>query len=155
MATEIERKFLVKQGAWQPKAVATRICQGYLLSSKERVVRVRTKGNRAFLTIKGANNGIVREEFEYEIPVKDAELLLQRFCDQPLLEKLRYQEKHCGHAWEIDVFSGANEGLIVAEVELKAENENLELPAWAGEEVSTDSRYFNVNLIKNPYCCWK
>ena len=155
MAKEIERKFLVKTGAWQPEVVATRICQGYLLSSQARVVRERTKGNKAFLTIKGANNGIVRDEFEYEIPINDAELLLHHYCEQPLLEKLRYQERHCGHEWEIDVFLGANEGLIVAEVELKAENEQLELPAWAGEEVSTDSRYFNVNLIKNPYCCWK
>ena len=154
MAKEIERKYLVKPGAWKPPANGTTIRQGYLSSVKERVVRVRTKGPKAFLTIKGLTKGISRSEFEYEIPVEDADLLLTNLCEQPLIEKTRYKEIYQGHTWEIDVFFGANEGLIVAEVELTDENEKLALPAWVGEEVSADPRYFNSNLIANPYNKW-
>ncbi len=154
MAKEIERKFLVKPDVWKAPAGGTTIRQGYLSSVKERVVRVRTKGPKAFLTIKGLTKGISRSEFEYEIPVEDADVLLTNLCEQPLIEKTRYKEMHLGHTWEIDVFFGANEGLIVAEVELTDEKEQLTLPAWAGEEVSSDPRYFNSNLIANPYCKW-
>lgn len=154
MAKEIERKYLVKADAWKVPANGTTIRQGYLSSVKERVVRVRTKGPKAFLTIKGLTKGISRSEFEYEIPVEDADLLLTNLCEQPLIEKTRYKEVYQGHTWEIDVFFGANGGLIVAEVELTDENEKLALPAWAGEEVSADPRYFNSNLIANPFCKW-
>lgn len=154
MAKEIERKFLVKPAAWEPQVAGTKIRQGYLSSLKERVVRVRTKGTKAFLTIKGITKGITRSEFEYEIPVDDADLLLTNLCEQPLVEKTRYKETHNGHEWEIDVFFGANEGLVVAEVELTDENEKIEIPIWIGEEVSSDPRYFNSNLIQNPYCKW-
>ena len=154
MAKEIERKYLVKPGAWKPPANGTTIRQGYLSAVKERVVRVRTKGPKAFLTIKGLTTGISRAEFEYEIPVQDADALLTNLCEQPLIEKTRYKEVYMGHTWEIDVFFGANDGLIVAEVELTDENEKLVLPAWAGEEVSADPRYFNSNLIANPYSKW-
>ncbi len=154
MAKEIERKYLVKPDVWKAPASGTTIRQGYLSSVKERVVRVRTKGPKAFLTIKGITKGISRAEFEYEIPVEDADLLLTNLCEQPLIEKTRYKEVYLGHTWEIDVFFGANEGLIVAEVELTDENEKLVLPPWAGEEVSADPRYFNSNLIANPFCKW-
>jgi len=154
MAKEIERKFLVKPGAWEPQGFGTTIRQGYLSSKKERVVRVRTKGSKAFLTVKGVTKGIARSEFEYEIPVEDADALLTNICEQPLIEKVRYKEDHNGHTWEIDVFFGDNKGLVVAEVELATEDEKLILPAWAGEEVSSDPRYFNSNLIENPYCNW-
>ncbi len=154
MGKEIERKFLVKAGAWQPKDAGTTIRQGYLSSVKERVVRVRTKGEKAFITIKGITKGISRSEFEYQIPVEDADLLLTNLCEQPLIEKTRYKEVGGNHTWEIDVFFGSNLGLIVAEVELKDETELLELPNWVGEEVSSDPRYFNSNLIQNPYEKW-
>ncbi|MDT8899849.1 CYTH domain-containing protein [Anaeroselena agilis] len=154
MAKEIERKYLVKPGAWTPSAGGTTIRQGYLSSVKERVVRVRTKGTKAFLTIKGLTTGISRSEFEYEIPVQDADLLLTNLCEQPLIEKIRHKEVYMGHTWEIDVFFGANDGLTVAEVELTDEKEKLVLPTWVGEEVSSDPRYFNSNLIANPYSKW-
>ena len=154
MAKEIERKFLIKPNAWKPQTAGTKIRQGYLSVIKERVVRVRTKDAKAFLTIKGVTRGISREEFEYDIPVEDADLLLTNLCEQPLIEKIRYKEDHNGHTWEIDVFFGENEGLIVAEVELTAENETLQLPSWVGEEVSSDQRYYNSNLIQNPYRKW-
>ncbi|WP_371367524.1 Inorganic triphosphatase [Sporomusa rhizae] len=154
MGKEIERKFLVKEGAWQPKDKGTTIRQGYLSSVKERVVRVRTKGEKAFITIKGITKGISRSEFEYQIPVEDADPLLTNLCEQPLIEKTRYKEVCGNHTWEIDVFFGSNLGLIVAEVELKDETELLELPNWVGEEVSSDPRYFNSNLIQNPYEKW-
>lgn len=154
MGKEIERKFLVKESVWQPKDTGTTIRQGYLSSVKERVVRVRTKGEKAFITIKGITKGISRSEFEYQIPVEDADLLLTNLCEQPLIEKTRYKEVCGNHTWEIDVFFGSNLGLIVAEVELKDETELLELPNWVGEEVSSDPRYFNSNLIQNPYEKW-
>lgn len=154
MGKEIERKFLVKPGQWQPANQGTTIRQGYLSSVKERVVRVRTKGEKGFLTIKGITKGISRSEFEYQIPAEEANDLLTHLCEQPLIEKTRYKEVHGAHTWEIDVFFGDNEGLIIAEVELSDETERLELPVWAGEEVSADPRYFNSNLIQHPYKNW-
>lgn len=154
MAKEIERKYLVKTGLWQPQSAGITIRQGYLSSAKERVVRVRTKNDRAFLTIKGITTGISRSEFEYEIPPADAQLLLDNLCEKPLIEKTRYQEIHNRQVWEIDVFFGENEGLIVAEVELADEAQVHVLPEWAGSEVSSDPRYFNSNLIAHPYKRW-
>lgn len=154
MAKEIERKFLVKPELWHPKDAGTTIRQGYLSSAKERVVRVRTKGSKAFITIKGLTKGISRSEFEYAIPVEDADALLTNLCEQPLIEKTRYNERHGNHTWEIDVFFGENDGLVVAEVELADESDNLDLPSWVGEEVSSDARYFNSNLIQHPYKKW-
>ena len=154
MATEIERKFLIKPNAWKPQTAGTKIRQGYLSVIKERVVRVRTKGAKAFLTIKGVTKGISRMEFEYEISVEDADWLLTNLCEKPLIEKTRYNETYNGHTWEVDVFFGENDGLVVAEVELADEDEALQLPSWVGEEVSSDPRYFNSNLMKNPYCKW-
>lgn len=153
MAQEIERKFLVKAN-WQPTTVGTRIAQGYLNRDPERTVRVRIRQNKGYLTIKGKNEGISRLEFEYEIPLAEAEQLLL-LCEQPLVEKMRYVEHYGDFAWEVDVFSGANEGLIVAEIELPTKETVFTKPSWLGKEVSGDSRFYNSNLIKNPYKQWK
>lgn len=152
MAKEIERKFLVKNGAWRQEK-GTKYRQGYLNSAKERIVRVRTINNKAYLTIKGITVGASRMEFEYEIPRKDADGLLD-ICEKPLIEKIRYKVKEGGFIWEIDEFFGENQGLIVAEVELESEDQNFPKPDWVGEEVTGDPRYFNSNLIQNPYTKW-
>jgi len=153
MATEIERKFLVKEGPWR-EASAKTYRQGYLSTVKERTVRVRTIDDKAYLTIKGISVGASRLEFEYEIPVEDAEELLDKLCEKPLIEKRRHKLDHGGLTWEVDVFFGDNEGLIVAEVELQSENQVFEKPDWVTEEVTHDPRYFNANLISNPYSGW-
>jgi len=150
---EIERKFLVDTTIWKPSVAGEKIVQGYLSTDKKRVVRVRTKGNKAYLTIKGANAGIKRPEFEYEIPHGDAMQMLQLSKDVPI-EKTRYTELHAGKLWEIDVFEKANEGLVLAEVELQHENENVDLPDWITDEVSFDKRYFNAWLSQHPYTKW-
>mgnify|MGYP002750538015 CR=1 FL=1 len=152
MAREIERKFLVKEGNWR-EAKATTYRQGYLSSAKERIVRVRTIKDKGYLTIKGITVGASRMEFEYEIPRRDADKLLD-ICEKPLIEKTRYKVEEGDFVWEIDEFFGANQGLIVAEVELESEDQKFSKPHWVGEEVTGDPRYFNSNLIKNPYTKW-
>ena len=154
MATEIERKFLVVDDTWSAGAVGTVFRQGYLSTVKERTVRVRVAGDRAFLTIKGLTVGAVRSEFEYEIPVADANQMLDELCERPLIEKTRYEVVADGLTWEIDAFAGVNDGLIVAEVELDDEAQEIVLPAWVGEEVTHDPRYFNSNLIAHPFSEW-
>jgi CYTH domain-containing protein len=154
MGKEIERKYLVKAAQWTPQDGGIHFKQGYLNSQKERVVRVRIEGDVAKLTIKGITKGVTRSEFEYSIPVEDAGLLLDNLCEQPLIDKHRHKEVHFGKLWEIDVFHGLNEGLVVAEIELGSETEAITLPAWAGAEVSSDPRYFNSNLLKNPFSTW-
>ncbi|MGE5526053.1 MAG: CYTH domain-containing protein [Rhodospirillaceae bacterium] len=154
MSVEIERKFLVDAQLWRPAGKGVDFRQGYLSSAKERVVRVRLAAGHAFLTIKGATRGVTRSEFEYEIPVEDAVQLLE-LCERPLIEKTRYTERHGDHDWEIDVFRGDNDGLVLAEVELAGEHEVFLRPAWLGAEVSHDARYYNANLIKHPYTSWK
>jgi adenylate cyclase len=155
MGKEIERKFLVKAGAWSPQNAGTHFKQGYLNSQKERVVRVRIEGAIAKLTIKGVSSGATRSEFEYPLPLEDAQVLLDQLCEQPLIDKHRYLERHGGFTWEIDVFHGDNDGLVVAEIELPAEDTAFELPPWAGEDVTHDPRYFNSNLLKNPFKKWR
>ncbi len=152
MATEIERKFLVKEGIWRNQRSA-KYRQGYLNSAKERIVRVRTVKDKGYLTIKGITVGASRMEFEYEIPYQEAEVLLG-ICERPLIEKNRYVTEEDGFDWEIDEFLGENQGLIVAEVELESEDQHFTSPDWVGEEVTGDPRYFNSNLIKNPYTKW-
>ena len=152
MAKEIERKFLVKEGAWR-HATGIQCRQGYLNSEKERIVRVRTINDKAYLTIKGITVGASRMEFEYEIPLQDANELLN-ICEKPLVEKTRYIVEDGGVIWEIDEFGGHNQGLIVAEVELQREDQPFSKPDWVAEEVTGDPRYFNSNLIKNPYTSW-
>ena len=152
MAKEIERKFLIKNDAWR-KVRGIKYRQGYLSSVKERTVRVRTTEEKGYLTIKGIAVGATRMEFEYEIPRKDAEILLD-ICEQPLIEKNRYIMEHGGFVWEVDEFFGENSGLIIAEVELASEDQEFPRPDWVGEEVTEDPRYFNSNLGKNPYTHW-
>ncbi len=152
MGKEIERKFLVKEGAWR-NVKGTRYLQGYLNSAKERNVRVRTMEDKAYLTIKGIAIGASRMEFEYEIPLQDADELLE-ICEKPLIEKTRYKIQEGGFVWEVDVFFRENQGLIVAEVELESEDQEFPKPDWVREEVTGDPRYFNSNLIKNPYTNW-
>ncbi len=152
MATEIERKFLVIPDKW-PKTVGMLYRQGYLSRHSERVVRVRCLGEKAFLTIKGKVENYSRSEFEYEIPVADAEVLLE-LCEKPIIEKTRYKLNHEGHLWEIDEFHGENAGLVIAEIELLDEKETFISPVWLGKEVTEDMRYYNSNLIANPYSNW-
>jgi CYTH domain-containing protein len=152
MAKEIERKFLLKGGFW-PRETVMRCRQGFLNSFKERTVRVRTIGDKGYLTVKGIAVGASRMEFEYEIPYQDAITLLD-ICEKPLIEKNRYSVKEGDLIWEIDEFFGENQGLIIAEVELESEDQEFPKPDWVGEEVTGDPRYFNANLIKNPYTKW-
>ena len=153
MAEEIERKFLV-DASWRPQTAGTHIAQGYLCREPERTVRVRIRGDKGYLTIKGKNKGISRLEYEYEIPLKDAEELL-KLCERPLVEKTRYLEDWGGFCWEIDVFAGENAGLVVAEIELPSPKTAFARPSWLSDEVSDDARYYNSNLIKMPYSQWK
>ena len=153
MGKEIERKFLVRGEAWRALATGVRYRQGYLSTVKERTVRVRTVGDRGFLTVKGVTVVATRKEFEYDIPAGDAVLLLE-MCEQPLVEKVRYKIPSGGLTWEVDEFEGANQGLIVAECELSSEDQRIELPPWIGEEVTADPRYFNSNLIAHPFSKW-
>lgn len=155
MATEIERKFLLKDSSWKNLAdEGTHYSQGYLVGSDTASVRVRIQGERAFLNIKSATIDITRQEFEYEIPLVEATEMLDTLCKKPLIDKIRYVLKNENHVWEIDVFSGDNEGLIVAEIELSDKNESFEKPDWLGEEVSDDARYYNVCLVKHPFKDW-
>ena len=155
MPQEIERKYLVRLEHWKPTTAGVLYRQGYLSSVKERVVRVRIAGEQAYLTIKGLMRGVTRLEFEYAIPVPDAATMLDLLCERPLIEKTRYREAFGGRTWEIDVFHGDNEGLVVAEVEITAESEPVQAPPWLGREVSSDPRYLNSNLISNPYKNWR
>lgn len=154
MATEIERKYLVVDDSWRSRAVGTVFRQGYLSTIKERTVRVRVAGDHGYLTIKGITVGAVRSEFEYEIPRADADQMLDELCEQPLIEKTRYEIETDGMIWEIDAFTGVNDGLLVAEVELDDEAQEIVLPRWVGEEVTHDPRYFNSNLIAHPFSEW-
>ena len=155
MGQEIERKFLVRGDDWRGLATGKTYRQGYLSTVKERTVRVRTIDDKGFLTIKGISRGVSRSEFEYEIPAEEANELLDDLCERPLIEKRRYKIPAGRHTWEVDEFFGENDGLIVAEIELASESEAFERPSWIGEEVSSDPRYFNANLIRNPYKNWK
>jgi adenylate cyclase len=153
MGKEIERKYLVTGTQWKETATGTLYRQGYLNSQKERVVRARTMGDKAALTIKGITVGATRLEFEYEIPMDDCNQLLE-LCEQPLIEKTRYKVEYGGLIWEIDEFHGVNDGLIVAECELDSEDQAIDKPGWVGEEVTSDPRYYNSNLIANPFSTW-
>ncbi len=155
MAKEIERKFLVIGAEWKHGASGVSYRQGYLSTVKERTVRVRTAGNKGFLTIKGVMVGVTRNEFEYPIPAADANAMMDQLCERPLIEKIRYKISHAGLMWEIDEFFGENIGLVVAEVELQDEQQVIDRPSWVGLEVSGDPRYFNSNLTKMPYARWK
>ena len=156
MAIEIERKFLVKGNYKQEAYRAIRITQGYLSSVPERSVRVRIKGNKGFITIKGIGNtdGVSRYEWEKEIPLEEAKEILL-ICEPGIIEKTRYLIKAGEYTFEVDEFHGDNEGLVIAEVELPDENADFERPEWLGKEVTGDSRYYNVMLVKHPFKNWK
>jgi len=155
MATEIERKFLVLNDDWRAIVESDmQIIQAYLASNEFSSTRIRIQGDKANINIKSATLGITRTEFEYAIPVDDAQLMIDNLCIKPVIEKTRYIVKHMQHRWEIDVFSGDNKGLIVAEIELSSPDETFEKPSWIGEEVSNDPRYYNVCLVKKPYKTW-
>jgi adenylate cyclase len=153
MATEIERKFLVRNTAVLTGLTGQRLSQGYLSHSAEATVRVRVAGDQGFLTIKGRTLGVSRSEFEYPVPLQDAEAMLN-LCSGGRIDKIRYRLRHHDHLWEIDVFLGDNEGLVVAEIELASESEPFALPDWLGREVSHDRRYFNSQLSHHPFCRW-
>lgn len=154
MATEIERKFLVNRNEWKGQASGVMFKQAYLNSHPERTVRVRIVGDQGFITIKSKNIGISRQEFEYPIPVADAEQLL-KLCETAPLEKLRYRIPYGEYIWEIDEFLGVNLGLVVAEIELHSESDQFPRPDWLGREVSDDPRYFNSNLSTYPFTHWQ
>ncbi len=153
MAAEIERKFLVSENSWDDGTPGIRIAQGYLSLDPDRTVRVRLAGEHAWLTIKGRTVGITRAEFEYPIPAADALALLD-LCLPSVIDKTRYVVPFAGHEWEVDVFHGANGGLVIAELELENESVVAELPPWVGAEVSADARYFNASLATHPWP-WK
>jgi adenylate cyclase len=157
MATEIERKFLLKNDSWRQQVEkGSRFVQGYLTDEHNNTsVRVRIEDDRAALNIKGSVPGIKRLEFEYPIPMHEAEQLLDELCQKPLIEKMRYYVRIGDHIWEIDVFEGENQGLVVAEVELGSEDEDFQRPDWLGLEVSHEHRYYNHYLSRHPYSSWQ
>lgn len=156
MGIEIEKKFLLANDSWRSQvSKSTHYKQGYLTGSELSSVRVRIEGDKANINIKGARLGVRRLEFEYPIPLEDADELLNTLCAKPLVEKMRHLVQVGDHEWEIDEFMGDNEGLIVAEVELQDENEVFEKRDWVGEDVSHDTRYYNSMLIEHPYKDWK
>lgn len=154
MAIEIERKFLVKGDSWRALGQGTAYRQGYLTSGQASTVRVRIAGDQAYLTIKGTSIDLARAEFEYPIPLADAAEMLETLCTTALIEKTRYKIESGGLLWEVDEFAGENQGLIIAEVELKAADQAIALPDWIGEEVSQDPRYFNSSLARYPFTHW-
>ena len=156
MALEIEHKFLLANEEWRHEIQhSTHYKQGYLSSGENSSVRIRISDHQAWLNIKSATIGNHRQEFEYEIPLADANTLLDELCHKPLVEKIRHFIRREPHIWEIDEFLGDNAGLIVAEIELLQINESFEKPAWIGLEVTEDLRYYNNNLTRNPYKNWK
>lgn len=155
MSLEIERKFLVLDDSWRDAVRASQyLCQGYLNDEIRCSVRVRIAGDHAWLNIKSATIGAQRLEFEYDIPVADARLMLNRLSCKPLIEKWRHLVDVGRHTWEIDVFEGDNAGLVVAEIELDHPDEPFEKPAWVGQEVTEDPRYYNTRLSDHPFSRW-
>ena len=155
MAKEIERKFLVDFQKLPPLSNPYSIKQGYISGCISATVRIRIRNEEAFLTLKGKTNGLSRSEFEYPVPLSDAKQMLEELCSTAVIEKKRYHLNYQGHLWEIDIFEGTNRGLIVAEIELSHEDETFLKPEWVTQEVSSDVRYRNSNLITHPYSLWQ
>jgi len=155
MGIEIERKFLVNETAWRQlkKSAGTWYKQGYILTDPQKTIRIRIAGHEAFITIKGISEGFTRQEFEYAIPKKDAEVLLNNFTVSSVT-KTRYKIIHEGKLWEVDEFEADNEGLLLAEIELETEEETFTIPDWIGKEVTNDKRYYNSNLSLTPFKKW-
>lgn len=154
MPKETERKFLVRNDSFKAFSSPVHIRQGFLSSDKERVVRIRLAGEEAFLTVKGISRGATRAEFEYPIPADEARYMLENLCEKPVIDKHRYVIREGAAKWEVDVFHGENEGLVIAEIELEDEDQEFSKPDWIGEEVTEDPRYFNANLIRHPFSQW-
>ena len=155
MAKEIEKKFLLKNVLWRESIQRSRqFVQGYLIGSDVASVRVRSEGEKAFINIKSAALGITRDEYEYEIPLSEAQEMLANLCEKPLISKIRHDVIYANKKWEIDEFQDENSGLIVAEIEISTIDEVFEIPEWVGQEVSDDTRYYNVCLVKQPYSSW-
>lgn len=155
MPVEIERKFLLSSDKWRDEVIrCSRIRQGYMGTVDKASVRIRVQGEKANINIKSATLGMRRMEYEYEIPLNEAEEMLDQLCNQPQIDKTRFIVKRGKHVWEIDEFYGDNQGLIVAEVELDSEDEKITKPDWIGDEVTADPRYYNVSLIKHPFNQW-
>lgn len=155
LATEIERKFTIKNDSWRKNIdKSQRYVQGYLAGNERASVRIRIAGEQANINIKSATLGIFRQEYEYPLPLEDAQKMLADLCEKPVIDKVRHFVTHAGKVWEIDEFSGENEGLIVAEIELNAIEEAFEIPDWADKDVSDDKRYYNVSLVKHPFKDW-
>jgi adenylate cyclase len=154
MGMEIERKFLLRDESWRREAVGTSYTQGYISKEKDHTVRIRIAGEKAYITIKGAVEGISRPEFEYVIPLEDARELM-KLCKGPLIDKTRYRIPFEGLVWEVDVFHGENLGLIVAEVELTDPDQRVVFPPWVGEEVTGDPRFYNSSLSILPFGRWE
>lgn len=154
MGVEIERKFLPSGDGWRQLGEPVLLRQGYLCSDPERTVRVRIEGETGALTIKSKGSGVRRGEWEYPIPLPEAQELLDTLCERPLVEKYRRRIEHAGFTWEVDEFLGENAGLVVAEIELPSEDTVFDRPDWIGQEVSGDKRYYNSSLIRFPYSQW-
>lgn len=154
MAKEIEKKFLVNLDKLSHSEGGADIKQAYIATTDNTVVRVRIAKDKAYLTLKGENVGITRSEFEYEISMKDANDIMAELCSGPSIEKTRYVITHKGHAWELDIFHGDNDGLVIAEIELQTEDEYFEKPDWVGGEVSGDPKYYNSSLLQYPFKQW-
>ena len=154
MSIEIERKFLITGNDWRQGARPSYCRQGYIFAEKKGIVRVRIIDQKGYLTIKSVPVGLKRHEYEYEIPIVDANSILDNLCENYIVEKKRYKLKYTDHFWEIDEFMGYNEGLILAEIELSDENESFERPPWIDKEVTQDPKYYNSSLSKKPYCQW-
>lgn len=154
MPVEIERKFLVKNDDYKIHAKPVLFKQGYLSVESGRTVRIRTYDNKGFITVKGKAQSFTRDEFEYEIPANEADMILDNLCIKPLIEKIRHFAVYGGNEWVIDEFLGVNKGLVVAEIELKSEEQFFERPDWLGEEVTFDRKYGNSHLVRKPYNEW-
>ena len=156
MALEVEHKFLLANAEWRQQIEYSEVFkQGYLSSQPTSSIRVRVCQHRAWLNIKSATIGSHRHEYEYEIPLADAEEILMHLCSKPLIEKTRHFVRHGGNLWEIDEFEGANQGLLVAEIELDEIGQSFDKPSWLGKEVTDDLRYYNNNLTMHPYSEWR
>jgi adenylate cyclase len=155
MAKEIERKFLIDLSSVGSIGPGVRIQQGYISTTDNTAVRIRVTGTAAYLTLKGQNRGATRSEFEYEIPIEDANDIILELCSGPVIDKTRYLVEYASHRWEIDIFHGSNDGLIVAEVELESESEEVDLPPWVTTEVTGQVKYYNSSLLDYPFNKWR
>jgi len=154
MGREIERKFLVCNNSYRLNSEAVFYKQAYFRSTSDYSIRIRIIGEKGFINIKGSVSGATRLEYEYQIPLEDAQLMIIDFCDNSIIEKYRYRISHDGFIWEVDEFIGANSGLVIAEIELTDEKQHFSLPDWVGDEVTGNPKYYNSNLVKFPFSNW-